>query len=134
MNKIVFMGTPDFSVPNLKTLIVTQEVVGVVTQPDRPAGRGQQLRPSPVKVAAEAADIPVYQPKSLRTEEAAAPCATGSPMLLWWRPSARFCARMYWRCHRTAASTSTPRCCRAGGARLPSNTPSWPATPKAASA
>lgn len=79
MNKIVFMGTPDFSVPSLKTLIATQEVVGVVTQPDRPAGRGQQLRPSPVKVAAEAADIPVYQPKSLRTEEAAAPLRDWQP-------------------------------------------------------
>lgn len=79
MSKIVFMGTPDFSVPGLKTLIETQNVVGVVTQPDRPAGRGQQLKPSPVKVVAEAAGIPVYQPKSLRTEAAAEPLHAWNP-------------------------------------------------------
>jgi len=82
MSKIVFMGTPDFSVPGLKALIQTQTVVGVVTQPDRPAGRGQQLRPSPVKVVAEAAGIPVYQPKSLRREEAAAPLRQWQPDLI----------------------------------------------------
>lgn len=67
------MGTPDFAVPGLRKLIETQHVVGVVTQPDRPAGRGRQLKASPVKVVAEAAGIPVYQPKSLRTEESAEP-------------------------------------------------------------
>ncbi len=60
------MGTPDFAVPSLKALIETQTVVGVVTQPDRPAGRGGRLRQSPVKETAVAANIPVYQPKSLR--------------------------------------------------------------------
>lgn len=82
MPKIVFMGTPDFAVPGLKTLIETQTVVGVVTQPDRPAGRGQQLRPSPVKQMAEAAGIPVYQPKSLRSEEAAAPLRDWAPDMI----------------------------------------------------
>ena len=67
------MGTPEFAVPVLQTLLATQTVVGVVCQPDKPAGRGNQLRPPPVKLAAEAAGIPVYQPKSLRREEAAAP-------------------------------------------------------------
>jgi methionyl-tRNA formyltransferase len=79
MRKIVFMGTPDFSVPSLKALIETQEVVGVVTQPDRPAGRGQQLRPSPVKAAALDAGIPVYQPKSLRKKAAADPLREWNP-------------------------------------------------------
>ncbi len=79
MARIVFMGTPDFAVPSLRKLIETQEVVGVVTQPDRPAGRGKKLRPSPVKVVAEQAGIPVYQPKSLRSEAAAEP-------LRQWRP------------------------------------------------
>ncbi len=79
MSKVVFMGTPDFSVPSLRKLIATQEVVGVVTQPDRPAGRGKQLRPSPVKVVAEEAGIPVYQPKSLRKEDAAAPLRAWNP-------------------------------------------------------
>lgn len=66
MSRIVFMGTPDFAVPILQKLIETQTVVGVVTQPDKPAGRGKKLRKSPVKVAAEAAGLPVFQPKSLR--------------------------------------------------------------------
>jgi methionyl-tRNA formyltransferase len=79
MAKVVFMGTPDFAVPSLQKLIETQTVVGVVTQPDRPAGRGRQLRPSPVKVIAEAAGIALYQPKSLRSEEEAAPLRAWQP-------------------------------------------------------
>lgn len=79
MANIVFMGTPEFAVPSLESLIKTQTVVGVVTQPDRPAGRGMKLRPSPVKQVAEQAGIPVYQPKSLRSEAAAEP-------LRHWRP------------------------------------------------
>ena len=82
MANVVFMGTPDFAVPVLKTLIETQNVVGVVTQPDRPAGRGKQLRPSPVKIAAEEAAIPVYQPKSLRSEEAAQPLRDWQPDII----------------------------------------------------
>ena len=82
MANVVFMGTPDFAVPVLKTLIETQNVVGVVTQPDRPAGRGKQLRPSPVKIAAEEAGIPVYQPKSLRSEEAAQPLRDWQPDII----------------------------------------------------
>lgn len=79
MSRIVFMGTPDFAVPALEALIDTQTVVGVVTQPDRPAGRGQSLRPSPVKVCAEAHDIPLYQPASLRKPEMAEPLARWQP-------------------------------------------------------
>ena len=82
MIRLVFMGTPDFAVPTLQTLIETQQVVGVVTQPDRPAGRGRQPTPPPVKVAAEAAGIPVYQPKSLRSEEAAAPLRDWQPDMI----------------------------------------------------
>jgi methionyl-tRNA formyltransferase len=66
----------------LQTLIRRGQVVGVVTQPDRPAGRGQQLHPPPVKVTAEAANLPVYQPKSLRSEEAAAPLRDWQPDLI----------------------------------------------------
>jgi methionyl-tRNA formyltransferase len=79
MRRIVFMGTPDFAVPALQALIATQQVVGVVTQPDRPAGRGKLLRPSAVKTTAQAAGIPVYQPLSLRKTETAQP-------LLDWQP------------------------------------------------
>jgi methionyl-tRNA formyltransferase len=70
MAKVVFMGTPEFAVPTLQTLIQHHEVIGVVTQPDRPAGRGNQLHESPIKKTAAAAGIPVFQPEKLRRKEA----------------------------------------------------------------
>ena len=79
MAKIIFMGTPEFAVPSLQALIATQEVVGVVTQPDRPAGRGRKTRYSPVKEIALAAGLPLYQPPSLRQPEKAAPLHDWQP-------------------------------------------------------
>ena len=72
MARIVFLGTPDFAVPSLKALAKhsTLEIVGVVTQPDRPAGRGQALRLSPVKQCAQALGLPIFQPPTLRDPEA----------------------------------------------------------------
>ncbi len=68
--KILFMGTPDFALASLKALCEAGEnVVGVVTQTDKPKGRGYELTPPPVKVYALEKNIPVYQPKTLRTEE-----------------------------------------------------------------
>lgn len=68
--KIIFAGTPDFSVPPLKALIESEhEVVAVYTQPDRPAGRGRKLTPSPVKACALENDIEVYQPEKLKIPE-----------------------------------------------------------------
>ena len=68
--KIVFMGTPDFAVPCLRTLAESaHEVAAVFTQPDKPKGRGYKLIPTPVKAAAAEYDIPVYQPLSLRKGE-----------------------------------------------------------------
>lgn len=65
--KILFMGTPEFSVPTLKALVDCGHTpLGVVTQPDRPKGRGKKLIPPPVKVHAEKAGIPVYQPERVR--------------------------------------------------------------------
>jgi methionyl-tRNA formyltransferase len=65
--RIVFMGTPDFAVASLERLIESDyELAAVVTQPDRPAGRGQKIAPPPVKVAAEKAGLPVLQPESLK--------------------------------------------------------------------
>ena len=64
---IVFMGTPDFSVPTLRALAQSSHTVqAVLTQPDRPRGRGKKLLPTPVKAAAAEYGIPVYQPLSLR--------------------------------------------------------------------
>ncbi|MUK89484.1 methionyl-tRNA formyltransferase [Ornithinibacillus sp. L9] len=69
MKRIVFMGTPDFSVPVLKMLTDSDyEVVLVVTQPDRPKGRKKILTPPPVKVEAERQGIPVFQPEKLKNE------------------------------------------------------------------
>lgn len=69
--KLVFMGTPDFAVPCLEELIKAgHEIVGVFTQPDKPVGRKRVMTPPPVKVCAEKNGITVYQPDSVRTEEA----------------------------------------------------------------
>lgn len=69
--RVVFAGTPEFSVPCLEACRASgAEVVAVYTQPDRPAGRGRKLTPSPVKQAALAAGIPVEQPESLKSQEA----------------------------------------------------------------
>ena len=64
------MGTPDFSVGTLKALAVAgHEIVGVVSQPDKPKGRGKNLQPTPVKEAAMELGLPVYQPKKVRDPE-----------------------------------------------------------------
>ncbi len=69
--KLIFAGTPDFAARHLAALLSSDhEVVAVYTQPDKPAGRGQKLTASPVKDLALAHDLPVYQPASLRNEEA----------------------------------------------------------------
>jgi methionyl-tRNA formyltransferase len=67
--RVVFWGTPDFAVPSLRALLGEgHDVVGVVTQPDRPAGRGRGLRPSAVKIVAEDEMLPVLQPERARGE------------------------------------------------------------------
>ena len=68
--RIVFAGTPAFAVPCLRAAAARGEVVGVYTQPDRPAGRGRQLAPSPVKVEALARQLPVFQPENFKSEAA----------------------------------------------------------------
>lgn len=70
---IIFAGTPDFAAQHLQALLDSEHhVIAVYTQPDKPAGRGKKLQASPVKQLAEKHQIPVYQPKSLRKEEAQA--------------------------------------------------------------
>ncbi|QNK03309.1 methionyl-tRNA formyltransferase [Dyella telluris] len=81
--RVVFAGTPEFSVPCLEACRASgAEVVAVYTQPDRPAGRGRKLTPSPVKQAALDAGIPVEQPESLKSEEARATLAAYAPDLM----------------------------------------------------
>ena len=66
---IIFMGTPDFAVPALEKLAKNHNVTAVFTQPDKPQGRKMILTPSDVKVCAQKLGIPVFQPKSMKTEE-----------------------------------------------------------------
>ena len=81
--KLVFMGTPDFAVPSLRALVESgHEIAGVFTQPDKPKNRGMRLQPTPVKEYALTADLPVYQPASLRDGEALAVLKELAPELI----------------------------------------------------
>jgi methionyl-tRNA formyltransferase len=81
--KIAFAGTPEFALPALRALLKsTHRVVGVLTQPDRPAGRGQQLRASPVKLLARDARLPLAQPPSLKTPGGCAELTSWGPDVL----------------------------------------------------
>lgn len=81
--RIVFAGTPEFAAVHLSALIASgHQLVGVLTQPDRPAGRGQKLTPSPVKLVAEQYDLPLAQPQSLKPIEAQQVLAAWQPDLL----------------------------------------------------
>jgi methionyl-tRNA formyltransferase len=78
--KIVFMGSPDFAVPSLRALHARHDVLAVVTQPDRPQGRGQVLTAPPVKLVARELGIPVLQPEKLRAEVRAELAALGADL------------------------------------------------------
>lgn len=81
--KILFMGTPDFAMFSLRALVEGgHEIVGVVSQPDKPKGRGYALMPPPVKVFAEGAGLPVYQPATLRDSNFAELLAQLNPELI----------------------------------------------------
>ena len=68
--KLVFAGSPRFAIPTLEKLVEAgYDVHGVITQPDRPSGREQQLQPSPVKEAALRLGVPVYQPEKIKSEQ-----------------------------------------------------------------
>jgi methionyl-tRNA formyltransferase len=80
--RVAFAGTPEFAVPTLRSLMdSSHELVGVLTQPDRPSGRGRHLTPSPVKVAV-AASVPVAQPITLKSPDDRAPLAGWRPDVL----------------------------------------------------
>jgi methionyl-tRNA formyltransferase len=80
--RIVFMGSPDFSVPILQGLVEQYHVVGVVTQPDRPSGRGQVMTPPPVKELAGKLGIPVMQPLKLKLPESFDQLANWKPDMI----------------------------------------------------
>ncbi len=80
--RLIFLGTPAFAVPTLESLAAKHDVVSVLTQPDRPKGRGQELSPSPVKQSALTLGLPVYQPERIRRSEAQAHLASLSPEIM----------------------------------------------------
>ena len=81
--RILFMGTPDFALFSLRALVESGEnVIGVITQPDKPKGRGYALTPPPVKVYATEQGLPVYQPTTLRGEDFAALLEKLAPELI----------------------------------------------------
>jgi methionyl-tRNA formyltransferase len=77
--RVAFAGTPEFALPALAALLARHSIVGVLTQPDRPRGRGRRLAASPVKIAAESHGLPLAQPHTLRS-------AAERAALLAWRP------------------------------------------------
>ena len=81
--RVLFMGSPEFAVPSLRALVAAgYNLVGVVTQPDRPSGRGGKMTPPPVKVSAEELRVPVFQPEELRSDEAFARLQAFAPDLV----------------------------------------------------
>jgi methionyl-tRNA formyltransferase len=79
---VVFMGSPDFALPTLQKVTENYHVVGVVTQPDRPAGRGRTLTPPPVKIFAKSLGIETIQPQRMREPEALAKLKQWKPDLI----------------------------------------------------
>ena len=109
--RIVFMGTPEFAVPCLEALLKTEDtLVGIVTQPDRPKGRGQQLAPSPVKVIAQRQHLPLLQPTKMKDASFIAELSAWKPDLIavaaFGRHSVSSAARMYQRSRLTPAEVS----------------------------
>ena len=80
--KVVFMGTPEFAVPSLAALVDKTEILCVVTQPDRPKGRGHKLQPPPVKVFALEKNLPVIQPPKVKAAEVVEQLAALQPDLI----------------------------------------------------
>ncbi|HNX45398.1 MAG TPA: methionyl-tRNA formyltransferase [Anaerolineaceae bacterium] len=80
--RVIFMGSPDFATPTLEELARSCEVVLVVTQPDRPAGRGRQAQPCAVKSLADSLSLPTFQPTSLRKLHVVAGLAAYQPDLI----------------------------------------------------
>lgn len=80
--KVIFMGTPEFAVPSLAALIDNAEVICVVTQPDKPKGRGHKLQPPPVKIFAQENNLRVIQPPKVKSPEVVAQIAELKPDLI----------------------------------------------------
>ncbi len=120
--RIVFMGTPNFSVPCLQALIDDgHDVCAVFTQPDKPKGRHGVLTPPPVKELALKYDIPVYQPKTLKTDEAKELFKSLNADLAIVVAYGKILPGELSMRRSTAASICTPRCSRNCAAQHPFN-------------
>src|SRR5262252_4634775 len=108
--RVAFAGTPEFALPALAALNSHHEIVGVLTQPDRPSGRGRRLSASPVKLAAVSDRLPLAQPPTLRSEMARAQLSGWRPDVLGWPRTASWCRPRCSGFRRSAASTFTHRC------------------------
>ena len=105
--RIVFMGTPDFSVPTLESLVKGgHEVLAVVTQPDKPKGRGKSVLMTPVKEKALELGIPVYQPVKVREPEFMEVLKGLDAEVFVVVAFGRSFLRRSWKCPGTAVSTS----------------------------
>ena len=104
-----YLGTPAFAVPTLERIVEAgHQVLAVVTQPDRPKGRGPAPAASPVKEAALRLGLPVFQPERIRRPEArGAPARACAPTPWWWSATARSFRNRSSICRRTASSTCT---------------------------
>ena len=99
------MGTPDFSVPSLETIAAEgYELIGVVTKPDRPRGRGKRLLPSPVKKWAIEKGIDIYQPVKARDEEFITQIKRLAPDLIVTAAYGQILPKIFWTFHPLAVS------------------------------
>jgi methionyl-tRNA formyltransferase len=131
--RIVFMGTPEFAVPSLDALLKgPDQVVGIVTQPDRPKGRGQVLTPSPVKLIAQRERIPLLQPTKMKDGDFIATLSSWKPDYIAVAAFV-FCLPQSCPFRPLAVSMYTDHCCRSTGEQDRFNGPSSMAKPKPAS-
>ncbi|RPI82403.1 MAG: methionyl-tRNA formyltransferase [Chloroflexi bacterium] len=80
--RIVFMGSPEFSIPSLRALVEKYEIVGVVTQPDRPAGRGRAMTPPPIKLLAKELGLDIIQPRRMSDADAMEQLRVWNPVVI----------------------------------------------------
>ena len=124
--RVVFMGTPDIAATCLKKILADGfQVVGVYTQPDRPKGRGMKLVASPVKLVAQEAGIPVFQPENFREEETVQQLRDLQPDVCAVVAYGRILPQKVLDVPPWAASISIPVCCPSTAALPPISGRCW---------